>query len=114
MFDQVFMGVHMKHRYFCDATKFVVCLFLISGCELQSLDQFKNNSIGLVKSDKISNLLARNSSGDRVNTNTKPLKEILNGALTDQNNGEDFASAIATALRKDPIIISKKKLSMQN
>ena len=61
---------------------------------------------------KISRFIAVVNGAEEAKTHTKPLGEILDNALVDKNEGEDFATAVALALEKDPAVISQKQIVM--
>lgn len=99
----------MRFRYIPEIILFAVFSLSIAGCQNSNLALLKDKSLMVLKSDKVSNVIGSFAKDDDENTEAKPLNEILNGSLADQNSGRDFVSTVVSALEKDPVLVAQRQ-----
>jgi outer membrane protein TolC len=99
----------MNLSYFSTVIKIAISSFLIAGCQNLEFAQLKSIPLLLKKSEKDYSSVVNNKEVSELRNEAKPLNEILDSALADQNDGKDFVTTIASALLKDPVIISQKR-----
>ena len=99
----------MNFRYFAGISKLVVISTLLVGCQSLEFGQIKNIPLSLTSTEKFFSSVVKDPETAKASEETRPLTEIINSALADQNVGEDFKTIIASALAEDPIVISHKR-----
>lgn len=100
----------MTSRYSCSALKITIISFFISGCQISNLELLQSNALPSAWLEKASKFKTSREKAEADNSITKPLNEIIDGALADQNNGTDFLTVLGSALDRDPSLISQRRL----
>ena len=98
----------MNSRYTIFGLLLVFSSFLITGCKSPDFAALTSNPMQTVKVTEIFKFASGQKAESPISS-AKALDEILDGALANVNEGTDFKSAIASAIKKDPLIISLRR-----
>lgn len=99
----------MYFRQFWGIISSILFVIILSGCQKLDLAQLRNNVSTAFHADKVTGLIGNSEHSIKSISQKKSLNEILDGSLAHVNEGKDFVTTISLALKKDPIVISRRK-----